>query len=150
MEKILYEKYPIFIGEEALSEIGKVISQGKYSSIYILTDENVNIHCLPVLLAKSEELRNAFVIEIPPGEEEKNITISAKIISVLLENNADRKSLLINFGGGVIGDLGGFTASVYKRGICFINIPTTLLSMVDASVGGKNVVGILIKQIPLL
>ena len=138
MEKILNDIYPIFLGEEALGEIVKVISQGKYSSIFILTDENVNIHCLPVLLSKSEELKNAFIIEIPPGEEEKNITISAKVISVLLENNADRKSLLINFGGGVIGDLGGFTASVYKRGICFINIPTTLLSMVDASVGGKN------------
>ena len=138
MEKILNDKYPIFIGGESLSEIGKVISQGKHSTIFILTDENVNLHCLPVLLAKSEELKNAFVIEIPSGEEEKNITITAKIISVLLENNADRKSLLINFGGGVIGDIGGFTASVYKRGIRFINIPTTLLSMVDASVGGKN------------
>ena len=138
MEKVLNDMYPIFLGEEALGEVGKVISEGKYSSIFILTDENINVHCLPVLYSKSEELKSAFVIEIPSGEEEKNITISAKIISVLLENNADRKSLLINLGGGVIGDIGGFTASVYKRGIRFINIPTTLLSMVDASVGGKN------------
>ena len=150
MEKILNDIYPIFLGEEALGEIVKVISQGKYSSIFILTDENVNIHCLPVLLSKSEELKKAFIIEIPPGEEEKNITISAKVISVLLENNADRKSLLINFGGGVIGDLGGFTASIYKRGICFINIPTTFFPPTEASTIDNNVVGILIKQIPLL
>ena len=130
--------YPIFIGGDSLIEIDKFISAGKYSAVFILTDENVNNFCLPVLLKHSERLKNAFVIEIPAGEEEKSITVSAKIISVLLENNADRKSLVINLGGGVIGDLGGFTASVYKRGIRFINIPTTLLSMVDASVGGKN------------
>lgn len=138
MEKILNQEYPIFIGMESLREIGKFISAGKFSSVFILTDENVNNYCLPILLDQFEKLKSAFVIEIPAGEEEKNITVCAKIISVLLEKNADRKSLLINSGGGVICDIGGFTASIYKRGIRFINVPTTLLSMVDASVGGKN------------
>ncbi len=132
------QEYPIFISKESLGEIGKFISAGKFSSVFILTDENVNNNCLPVLLEKSKGLKTAFVIEIPAGEEEKNITVCAKIISVLLEKNADRKSLFINLGGGVICDIGGFTASIYKRGIRFINVPTTLLSMVDASVGGKN------------
>lgn len=138
MEKIINYGCPIFLGGESLGEIEKIISVGNFSSVFILTDENVINHCLPVLLEHSKGLKTAFVVEIPAGEEEKSITVSAKIISVLLENNADRKSLLINLGGGVIGDIGGFTASVYKRGIRFINVPTTLLSMVDASVGGKN------------
>ena len=146
MEKILNYSYPIFLGGESLGEIGKFISTGGYSSVFILTDENVNNHCLPVLLEHSEVLKSAFVIEIPAGEEEKNITTSARIISVLLDSNADRKSLMINIGGGVICDIGGFTAAVYKRGIRFINIPTTLLSMVDASVGGKNGINFLDKK----
>ena len=99
-----------------------------------------------MLLDGCEALKQATIIEIPAGEEEKNITTAAKILSVLLENNADRKCLLVNLGGGVVSDIGGFVASVYKRGICFINIPTTLLSMVDASIGGKNGINFLEKK----
>ena len=133
----------IFIGKEIWLELMKFIASDKFSSLFILTDENVNKNCLPLLLDECEALKQATVIEIPAGEEEKNITTAAKILSVLLENNADRKCLLINLGGGVVSDIGGFVASVYKRGICFINIPTTLLSMVDASVGGKNAINFL-------
>jgi 3-dehydroquinate synthase len=78
------------------------------------------------------------IIEIEPGESEKNITTCVEIWSILTELGADRKSVLINLGGGVITDIGGFVASTFKRGIDFINIPTTLLAMVDASIGGKN------------
>ncbi len=128
----------IFIGGDVFNELDKVIPAEKFSSVFILTDENVNKFCLPILIERCKSLKEAAIIEIPSGEKEKNLTTTAKIFSLLLENNADRKTLMVNFGGGVICDVGAFAASVYKRGIKFINIPTTLLSMVDASVGGKN------------
>lgn len=78
------------------------------------------------------------IIEIESGEIYKNIETATQVWLALSELNADRKSLLINLGGGVVTDLGGFIASTYQRGIHFINVPTTLLSMVDASIGGKT------------
>jgi 3-dehydroquinate synthase len=78
------------------------------------------------------------VLEVPPGEESKSLEVAANLWSVLLEYGADRNSLIINVGGGVVCDLGAFIASTYKRGIPFVNVPTSLLAMVDASVGGKN------------
>jgi 3-dehydroquinate synthase len=135
--------YPVEIGETALTELEKFVGKLKPSTVFILTDENVNKFCIPILVEQSKKLSSAIVIEIPSGEEEKNITTAIKIMSFLLSNNADRKSLLINVGGGVVCDIGGLTASLFKRGIRFINVPTTLLSMVDASVGGKNGVNFL-------
>jgi 3-dehydroquinate synthase len=128
----------IVLDDGIFDAIEKYIESGKFSSIFIITDENVNRHCLPVLIERCVSLKESTVIEIPSGEEEKNLTVFARIISLLLEKNADRKSLIVNLGGGVICDLGGFTSSVFKRGVRFINIPTTLLSMADASIGGKN------------
>jgi 3-dehydroquinate synthase len=128
----------IFIGINSLTMLEKHLSENKYSSVFILTDENVNRECFPVLQELCKPVREYLLIEIPAGEEEKNLTTSAKILSALLENNADRNCLLINFGGGVLCDTGGFVAAIYKRGIKFINVPTTLLAMVDASSGGKN------------
>mgnify|MGYP003324163997 CR=1 FL=1 len=84
-----------------------------------------------------EKNQNSIIIEIKSGEKNKNISTCNLIWEQLTINNFDRKSLLINLGGGVIGDMGGFCASTYKRGIDFIQIPTTLLAMVDASVGSK-------------
>ncbi len=107
-----------------------------YSKIVVLVDENTEN-----LLAKVKPLfedKPFEIIKIKSGEKEKNLTTCETIWAKLLELNIDRNSLLINLGGGVITDIGGFTASTYKRGINFINIPTTLLSMVDASVGGKT------------
>lgn len=83
------------------------------------------------------ELKHAIVLEIPSGEGQKNILTSIALWEQLLEHQADRNAVLINLGGGVIGDMGGMVASTFKRGISFIQVPTTLLSMVDASVGGK-------------
>lgn len=92
------------------------------------------------------------VMEMPNGEDHKSIDICTGVWEVLSEYNADRKSLLINLGGGVVTDLGGFVASTYMRGITYINIPTTLLAMVDASVGGKTGVdlGVLKNQIGVI
>ena len=84
------------------------------------------------------ELEDSGIIKIKAGEKNKHLRTCQKVWQQLSDLGADRKSLLINLGGGVITDLGGFVAAAFKRGIDFINVPTTLLSMVDASVGGKQ------------
>ncbi len=105
-----------------------------YSRVAILMDDNTAIHCYPMI---REVLPDHIVIHIDSGEEQKNIDSCQLIWQALTDNTFDRKSLFINLGGGVIGDMGGFCAATYKRGIDFINIPTTLLAQVDASIGGK-------------
>lgn len=108
------------------------------SKIFILVDENTHEYCLPILLANLETHIPLEIIEIKTGEETKNIHTTIQLWEILTEFEADRKALVLNLGGGVVSDVGGFAASTYKRGIKFINIPTTLLSMVDASIGGKT------------
>ncbi len=107
-----------------------------YTNIGILVDENTALYCLPKLKECLNNY-NYFVIEISSGEDFKNLETCQEIFEHMLEMGADRHSLLINLGGGVIGDMGGFCASTYMRGIDFVQIPTTLLSQVDSSVGGK-------------
>jgi len=130
--------YPVITGPESLKEISKFISGKSISSVFILVDSNTRQFCLPILLSENSTLNSAHIIEIPAGESEKIYSNCENIIAVFLKKYADRNSLLINVGGGVITDLGGFTASIYKRGIEFINVPTTLLAMADASLGGKT------------
>ncbi|MEK6615825.1 MAG: 3-dehydroquinate synthase family protein, partial [Bacteroidota bacterium] len=125
----------IYIGNDSLSELNNFISKKKYSSVFVLVDENTKKHCLKKLSIDNYQLS---IIEIKSGEKNKTIRTCEKIWKELSKQNADRKSLLINLGGGVITDIGGFCASTYKRGIDFINIPTTLLAQVDASAGGKT------------
>ena len=114
-----------------LSEIIK----GVQSKVFVLVDENTAKHCLPLLPCISQS--GATVIEIKSGEQYKNIDTLSVIWSKLSNGGADRKSLFVNIGGGVIGDMGGLAASLFKRGIKFVNVPTTLLAQVDASCGGK-------------
>jgi len=121
--------YSIWIGKNSLSKI----DVSTYSKVAILVDENTKRDCL----YKLPKIETALIIEIKSGEEYKNISTCSFIWEQLTINNFDRNSLLINLGGGVIGDMGGFCAATYKRGLYFIHIPTTLLAMVDASVGGK-------------
>jgi len=127
-------KGQIFIGDHSFKELIQFLTQ-PFSSCLVLADENTLKHCYPVI---KEILPPHHLIEIPSGEIHKTFAICGMIWTKLTEFNADRKSLFINLGGGVIGDMGGFSAACFKRGIPFINIPTTLLSMVDASVGGKT------------
>ncbi len=108
-----------------------------HDKIFILVDENTYKYCLPVI-NKITTFNAKNIIKIKNGEENKNIDTIVFIWNFLSHNNADRYSLLINLGGGVVCDIGGFAASTFKRGIDFINIPTTLLSQVDAAVGGKT------------
>ena len=138
MQSIEANGYQIFFNETGYEKINLVISKNNYSSIFILVDEHTNKYCLPKFLPNLATEIPIEIIEIEAGEEIKNITTCVEIWSILSELGADRKSLIINLGGGVITDIGGFIASTFKRGIDFINVPTTLLGMVDASIGGKN------------
>jgi len=128
----------VFFGEEAYQQLHIFYHKRYLSNIFILVDSNTREHCLPYLHGRVTFLRKAKIVEVPYGEKEKNIQNCIKIWKEFEKQNSDRKSLLINLGGGVVSDMGGFSASVFKRGISFLNIPTTLLSMVDASIGGKT------------
>lgn len=121
----------VFYGIENLNA---VLTNGNYSAVYVLVDENTSHHCYPLLAGKLPAHKT---ISIKSGEENKTLDTCQTIWQQLTAEKADRKALLINLGGGVISDMGGFAAGCYKRGIAFINIPTTLLAMVDASVGAK-------------
>ena len=107
-------------------------------SIYVLADSNTFRDCYPVLLRAVPQLKDSAIIEIEPGEENKDLEICSHIWQTLTEQNAGRDSLILNLGGGVVTDIGGFVAAVYKRGISYVHVPTSLLGMVDAAVGGKT------------
>lgn len=119
------------------STLTEKINSGNFSSIFILVDENTEKYCLDIFLQKSK-IESFNQINISSGESNKNIESCISIWDQLNSFKADRKSLLINLGGGVLTDIGGFAASTYLRGISFINVPTTLLGMVDAAHGGKT------------
>lgn len=138
MNTISATDYSIVFNENAYSELNLHLQKEKYSKIFILVDENSNEYCVPEFLPLLSTEIPFEMIELESGERNKNIQTCTEVWSILTELGADRKSLLLNLGGGVITDLGGFVASTFKRGIDFINVPTTLLGMVDASVGGKN------------
>lgn len=130
--------YNVLFSNEAYIELDKLIESESYSKIFILVDSNTKQHCLPLFLDYFSKLNACPVLVIRAGEENKHLETCQKVWEQLSQLGADRKSLLINLGGGVVSDLGGFIAGAFKRGIDFVNVPTTLLSMVDASVGGKT------------
>lgn len=123
-----------------LSRIEEFIhrNENSYSQIVVLVDENTSSACWPNLAGACPKLEKAEIIEVPAGEGSKSIEIAVQVWSALRDLGLDRNGLLINLGGGVVCDLGGFIASTYLRGIDFIQIPTSLLAQVDASIGGKN------------
>ncbi|MDB3997924.1 3-dehydroquinate synthase [Flavobacteriaceae bacterium] len=127
----------ISYGSEGLTALVQQLNKHEYSSLFILVDENTKQHCLTRFLAHTE-LNPTSVLVMQAGEENKHLSTCEKLWNELSSLGADRNSALINLGGGVVNDLGGFVACTFKRGIDFYNIPTTLLSMVDASVGGKT------------
>ena len=151
MESILSTNYYVHFQKNAYPAIEKYLETNFHSKVFILVDTNTKNDCLPLFLDEVKNAASFIVIEITAGEIYKNLDTCLKIWTFLSELGADRKSILINLGGGVVTDMGGFVASTFKRGIKFINIPTTLLSMVDASVGGKTGVdlGVLKNQIGL-
>lgn len=120
-----------------IEELNETIGNQQTDDIFILTDTTTKELCLP-LLKQSEKLEGSHLIVINAGDENKNITSAVQIWTYLSENGATRKSLMINVGGGMITDIGGFAASTFKRGIRYINVSTTLLGAVDAATGGKT------------
>ncbi|AEH02251.1 3-dehydroquinate synthase [Lacinutrix sp. 5H-3-7-4] len=138
MTPITTQDYTIFFNNDGYTALNKHLKEANYSKVYILADENTNIECVPFFLAQISTEIEYDILEIEAGEEQKNLDICLGLWEALSEYGADRKSVIINIGGGVVTDLGGFVASTFKRGIDFINIPTSLLAMVDASIGGKT------------
>ncbi|OEK08473.1 3-dehydroquinate synthase [Flavivirga aquatica] len=138
MDSITANNSIIHFNKECYSSINEHLKENNFSKIFILVDENTHQYCLPYFLERLETDVVIEIIEIESGEINKTIDTCVGVWNTLSELDADRKSLLINIGGGVITDLGGFAACTFKRGIAYINVPTTLLSMVDASVGGKT------------
>ncbi|MBT8281222.1 MAG: 3-dehydroquinate synthase [Muriicola sp.] len=152
MESILTETYSIYFNEAAYLALNEHLKKERYSKIFILVDENTHRDCLPVFLSSLETKLDVEVIEMEAGEMNKTIETCIQIWHALSELGGDRRSLMINLGGGVVTDLGGFVASTFKRGIDFINVPTSLLAMVDASIGGKTGVdlGVLKNQVGVI
>ena len=127
----------IIISENITTDIDSLLPKNEDEPIFILTDTNTENYCLP-LLKTHNRLSQAHVITVPSGDENKNLNSLTEVWHYLSDNGATRHSLLINLGGGMITDMGGFAAATFKRGMDFINIPTTLLSAIDAATGGKT------------
>lgn len=138
MDSIQTSDYSIHFNSNCYKYLNAHLSQNNYSIVFVLVDENTHNYCLSMFLSQVETENQIEIIEIESGEQHKTIDTCVGIWNALSELGADRKSLLINLGGGVITDIGGFIASTFKRGINYINVPTSLLAMVDASVGGKT------------
>ena len=125
-----------FFAQNINDDLKSIIKKYSDDKIFVLVDDNTFQYCFPLI--KGAFLKEPILIEIPAGEKMKNIETVKFLWDFLSNHNADRNSLLINLGGGVITDMGGFVASTFQRGIDFLNIPTTILAQVDASVGGKT------------
>ena len=138
MESIKANDSIVHFNSKCYTSLNQHIKENNFSKIFILVDENTHLHCLPKFMENLETDKTIEIIEIESGEINKTIDTCVGVWNTLSELDADRKSLMINIGGGVITDLGGFVACTFKRGITYINVPTSLLSMVDASVGGKT------------
>ena len=131
------EKQKIIISRDLCQSLTQAIEEVKHDLLFVLCDETTERLCLPVV-SDFECMNNAQRIVIPATDTHKTLESLTHVWSELQRMGATRHSLMVNLGGGMVTDLGGFAASTFKRGIPYINIPTTLLSMVDASVGGKT------------
>ncbi len=138
MNSIKNENASIFEKDYGWKQLQILIDECKPTSIFVLTDTNTQKYCLPILREKLPSNISFITITFPDGESNKVIETCMYVWKKLITFGADKQSLLINLGGGVVSDLGGFVAATFNRGLSVINIPTTLLAMVDAAVGGKN------------
>ena len=142
LQRVIDESYDILIGYGLLENIPLDLKRNPLGNKYaIITDSNLkDLYGEKLLERFREENLNACLIDVPAGEESKSLDTVGYLVGKLLENNLDRKSAVIALGGGVVGDLSGFTASIFMRGIPYIQVPTTLLAQVDSSIGGKTAV----------
>lgn len=138
MTSIIADTYAVHFNETGYENLNNYLKQNHFSKVFIIVDNNTHRYCLPYFMTKIDTDVNYEIIEIESGETNKTIETCVGVWNALSELGADRKSLIINLGGGVVTDLGGFVACTFKRGLKYINVPTSLLAMVDASVGGKT------------
>jgi len=125
----------IIFSESISQDLSKVLSEISFSRLFVFTDTNTEKYCLPLIKEILPE--DSVYCTVPSGEKNKTLGSCEFVWNKMTESQLDRKALFLNLGGGVVSDMGGFCSSIYKRGIRFINIPTSLLAQVDASVGGK-------------
>ena len=127
-----------------MSKLNRFLLSDEYRNarFFIIVDENTYQHCLPLLISRVSALENAEFFEVPVGEEAKSLDVAAQLWGALLDSGADRNSVILNLGGGCVSDIGGFVAAGFKRGIRYINVPTTLIGMIDAAIGGKTAVNV--------
>ena len=144
LKRTIDESYDILIGYGLLKHIPSHLKENPIGSKYaIITDSEIkDLYGERLLKGFREEDIKACLIDFPAGEKSKNLDTVRYLVKRLLENNFDRKSAIIALGGGVVGDVGGFTAAVFMRGIPYIQVPTTLLAQVDSSIGGKTAVDV--------
>ncbi len=140
MNHIYTSLHPIHFFNDMQNIWETILQSNTYSQILILTDSNTTKYCLPEFKAACPNPALLHDLEMPAGEEYKNLKTAQTLWEQMLELGTDRFALLINLGGGVVSDIGGWVAANYKRGIATVNIPTTLLAMVDASAGGKTAI----------
>ena len=126
------------IGTDLGHDLFDWFASNEHSSVFIIADENTAKYCLPKITVQNISFDATRLFVIPAGEASKSLEKCSEIWKFMLESGADRKSVVICLGGGVVGDIGGFAASTFMRGIRFIQIPTSLLAMVDSSIGGKT------------
>mgnify|MGYP001194756123 FL=1 len=138
MTNISSEGTQIEIGPLSDSSLSKVLASYNGNNIIIVVDENTHDLCLEYLITSFPALEKSEIILLPNGEENKVMEICMQVWNAFSEYGFGRKDLVLNLGGGMVRDMGGFLASVFKRGMRFIHVPTSLLAMVDASIGGKN------------
>ena len=138
----------IHIGNNSFFYLDEFVHKNEPTKVFIFVDQNTKKYCLPILMEHTTSLKGSIIIEVDKFDNFKNsellksMNVVTEISKYLLTNNIDKNSLIINLGGGVICDLGGFISSIIKRGVKFINVPTTLMSQIDASVGGKVAVNL--------
>lgn len=132
--------YGIFIGQDIIDRLGVILTKGDWTNRYVIvTDSQVGtVHGKRVLQILKKMNLKVDLIDFPCGETSKNIQTCLHLVESLMTLGADRHSALIALGGGVVGDMAGFIASIYMRGIPFFQIPTTLMAQVDSSIGGKT------------
>jgi 3-dehydroquinate synthase len=135
LKEYYLKDFSIYIGDDAFEVLLENLIERSYSKVFVLADENTQKYCLPAL---TKYLFDIKLMVIPSGEQHKSLETAQLIWNFLQEKNADRNSVLINLGGGVVSDIGGFCASTFKRGLDYINVPSTLLAMVDSGIGGKT------------
>lgn len=131
MQNVIYTTDPV-------GELQRAVGDRNPAGVFVVADTNTRRLVLPRIAAASESLAKAAVIEIEAGDDRKNLQSLSAVWQALVEGGATRGSLVVNVGGGMVTDLGGFAAATFKRGVRFINLPTTLLGAVDAAVGGKT------------